>query len=264
MKIKDILDKKNDELTIALSYLLDKSKSFIYLNPDYRLNDEEIEAVNNIEDKLKEGQPLQYAIGHWEFYGLDLIVDDRALIPRFETEILVEYIINADVNKEKILDIGTGTGAISLALAKNLDKTSIIGVDISDKALALANENKVRLKTDNVQFIKSDLFNNINEKFDLIVSNPPYISEDDYKNLDDKLFLEPKSALVGGVDGLDFYREIIKKASDYLNIDGHLVFEIGYDQKVAINNLLIKSDFKNIQNIKDYNGFDRIIIAQKG
>lgn len=264
MKIKDILDKKNDELTIALSYLLDKSKSFIYLNPDYRLNDEEIEAVINIEDKLKEGQPLQYAIGHWEFYGLDLIVDDRALIPRFETEILVEYIINADVNKEKILDIGTGTGAISLALAKNLDKTSIIGVDISDKALALANENKVRLKTDNVQFIKSDLFNNINEKFDLIVSNPPYISEDDYKNLDDKLFLEPKSALVGGVDGLDFYREIIKKASDYLNIDGHLVFEIGYDQKVAINNLLIKSDFKNIQNIKDYNGFDRIIIAQKG
>lgn len=264
MKIKDILDKKNDELTIALSYLLDKSKSFIYLNPDYRLNDEEIEAVNNIEDKLKEGQPLQYAIGHWEFYGLDLIVDDRALIPRFETEILVEYIINADVNKEKILDIGTGTGAISLALAKNLDKTSIIGVDISDKALALANENKVRLKADNVQFIKSDLFNNINEKFDLIVSNPPYISEDDYKNLDDKLFLEPKSALVGGVDGLDFYREIIKKASNYLNIDGHLVFEIGYDQKVAINNLLIKSDFKNIQNIKDYNGFDRIIIAQKG
>lgn len=264
MKIKDILDKKNDELTIALSYLLDKSKSFIYLNPDYRLNDEEIEAINNIEYKLKEGQPLQYAIGHWEFYGLDLIVDDRALIPRFETEILIEYIINADVNKEKILDIGTGSGAISLALAKNLDKTSIIGVDISDKALALANENKLRLKADNVQFIKSDLFNNINEKFDLIVSNPPYISEDDYKNLDDKLFLEPKSALVGGVDGLDFYREIIKKASDYLNIDGHLVFEIGYDQKVAINNLLIKSDFKNIQNIKDYNGFDRIIIAQKG
>lgn len=264
MKIKDILDKKNDELTIALSYLLDKSRSFIYLNPDYRLNDEEIEAVINIEDKLKEGQPLQYAIGHWEFYGLDLIVDDRALIPRFETEILVEYIINSDINKEKILDIGTGTGAISLALAKNLDKTSIIGVDISDKALALANENKLRLKADNVQFIKSDLFNNINEKFDLILSNPPYISENDYKNLDDKLFLEPKSALVGGVDGLDFYRKIIMNASNYLNVGGHLVFEIGYDQKVAINNLLIKSDFKNIQNIKDYNGFDRIIIAQKG
>jgi len=105
---------------------------------------------------------------------------------------------------------------------------------------------------------------NVEGKFDIIVSNPPYISESDYKKLDEKLFYEPKSALVGGNDGLDFYKAIIKNAGNYLNKDGHLVFEIGYDQKESINNLLIKSDFKNIKNIKDFNGFDRIIIAQKG
>ena len=264
MKIKDILAKNNPELIIALSYLIDKSKSFIYLNQDFILNEETSYDLKIIEQKLAKGEPLQYAIGHWDFFGLDLLVDKRALIPRFETEILVEYILDSSITKKSILDIGTGTGAISLALANNLDESKVIGVDISDEALSLANENKKRLALDNVNFLKSDLFTNVNEKFDLVVSNPPYISEEDYKSLDKKLFYEPKTALVGGIDGLDFYKDIIKEASNYLNDDGHLIFEIGYDQKAAINDLLIKSDFKNIDNIKDYNGFDRIVVAQKG
>ena len=264
MKIKDILAKNNPDLIIALSYLIDKSKSFIYLNQDFILNEETSYDLKIIEQKLAKGEPLQYAIGHWDFFGLDLLVDKRALIPRFETEILVEYILDSSINKKAILDIGTGTGAISLALANNLDGSKVIGVDISDEALSLADENKKRLALDNVNFLKSDLFTNVNEKFDLVVSNPPYISEEDYKSLDKKLFYEPKTALVGGIDGLDFYKDIIKEASNYLNDDGHLIFEIGYDQKAAINDLLIKSDFKNIDNIKDYNGFDRIVVAQKG
>ena len=264
MKIKDILAKNNPDLIIALSYLIDKSKSFIYLNQDFILNEETSYDLKIIEQKLAKGEPLQYAIGHWDFFGLDLLVDKRALIPRFETEILVEYILDSSINKKSILDIGTGTGAISLALANNLDESKVIGVDISDEALSLADENKKRLALDNVNFLKSDLFTNVNEKFDLVVSNPPYISEEDYKSLDKKLFYEPKTALVGGIDGLDFYKDIIKEASNYLNDDGHLIFEIGYDQKAAINDLLIKSDFKNIDNIKDYNGFDRIVVAQKG
>ena len=264
MKIKDILAKNNPDLIIALSYLIDKSKSFIYLNLDFILNEETSYDLKIIEQKLAKGEPLQYAIGHWDFFGLDLLVDKRALIPRFETEILVEYILDSPINKKSILDIGTGTGAISLALANNLDESKVIGVDISDEALSLADENKKRLALDNVNFLKSDLFTNVNEKFDLVVSNPPYISEEDYKNLDKKLFYEPKTSLVGGIDGLDFYKDIIKEASNYLNDDGHLIFEIGYDQKAAINDLLIKSDFKNIDNIKDYNGFDRIVVAQKG
>ena len=264
MKIKDILAKNNPDLIIALSYLIDKSKSFIYLNLDFILNEETSYDLKIIEQKLAKGEPLQYAIGHWDFFGLDLLVDKRALIPRFETEILVEYILDSPINKKSILDIGTGTGAISLALANNLDESKVIGVDISDETLSLADENKKRLALDNVNFLKSDLFTNVNEKFDLIVSNPPYISEEDYKSLDKKLFYEPKTSLVGGIDGLDFYKDIIKEASNYLNDDGHLIFEIGYDQKAAINDLLIKSDFKNIDNIKDYNGFDRIVVAQKG
>ncbi|WP_394011608.1 peptide chain release factor N(5)-glutamine methyltransferase [Anaerococcus cruorum] len=264
MKIKDILAKNNPDLIIALSYLINKSKSFIYLNQDFNLNEETSYDLKIIEQKLAKGEPLQYAIGHWDFFGLDLLVDKRALIPRFETEILVEYILDSSITKKSILDIGTGTGAISLALANNLDESKVIGVDISDEALSLANENKKRLALDNVNFLKSDLFTNVNEKFDLIVSNPPYISEEDYKSLDKKLFYEPTTALVGGIDGLDFYKDIIKEASNYLNNDGHLIFEIGYDQKAAINDLLIKSDFKNRDNIKDYNGFDRIVVAQKG
>lgn len=264
MKIKDILAKNNPDLIIALSYLIDKSKSFIYLNLDFILNEETSYDLKIIEQKLAKGEPLQYAIGHWDFFGLDLLVDKRALIPRFETEILVEYILDSPINKKSILDIGTGTGAISLALANNLDESKVIGVDISDETLSLADENKKRLALDNVNFLKSDLFTNVNEKFDLVVSNPPYISEEDYKSLDKKLFYEPKTSLVGGIDGLDFYKDIIKEASNYLNDDGHLIFEIGYDQKAAINDLLIKSDFKNIDNIKDYNGFDRIVVAQKG
>ena len=264
MKIKDILDKKNDELIIALTYIIDRSKSFIYLNPDFELNDEISLKINDIEKKINDGMPLQYAIGHWQFYGLDLNVDQRALIPRFETEILVDYILKSDMKKNNILDIGTGSGAISISLAKNLKNSKIIGVDIEEKALSLANENKDKLNLKNVSFLKSNLFSNVDGQFDIIVSNPPYISEEDYKKLDKKLFFEPKSALVGGKDGLDFYKEIIKKSPIYLNKGGHLVFEIGYDQKDVINDLLIKSDFKNIENIKDFNGFDRIIIAEKG
>lgn len=264
MKIKDVLAKDNNDLIIALSYIIDKSKSFIYLNQDLVLDEKTKMALDDIERKLAKDEPLQYALGHWEFFGLDLLVDKRALIPRFETEILVDYILNADIKKNNILDIGTGSGAISLALAKNLIKSTVTGVDISDEALSLAKENKKKLTLENVDFIKSDLFTNVDGKFDLIVSNPPYISEKDYKTLDEKLFFEPKSALVAGIDGLDFYKDIIKEASEYLNDCGHLIFEIGYDQKAAINDLLIKSDFKNLENIKDFNGFDRIIMAQKG
>ena len=251
-------------MIIALSYVLDKSKSYIYLNPNFKLSEEDEKRIVKIENDLEDGEPLQYAIGEWEFYGLNLIVDQRALIPRFETEIIVDYIIKSEYNKDKILDIGAGSGAISLSLAYNLPKSTVIGVDIEDNALMIANENKNRLGLSNVNFIKSDLFTNVDDKFDLIVSNPPYISLKDYNSLDKVLYHEPKSALLGGDDGLYFYRKIIKDASAYLNDEGHLIFEIGYDQKGKISDLLTKSDFKNLEFMEDFNGFDRFIIAQKG
>lgn len=264
MQIKDIINKGNDDLLIALSYLLDKPRGFLLLNSAYELSKQTEDEINAIENKLKENYPLQYALGRWEFYGLELKVDNRALIPRYETEILIEEILKAQINKKTILDIGTGTGAISLALGKNLPASQIIGIDIDDNALDLAKSNKEKLEIRNVDFFQSDLFSNIDGKFDIIVSNPPYINLKDYLSLDEKLYYEPKKALLGGNDGLYFYEKIIEDASLYLNEKGHLFFEIGYDQKVNVNDLLIKSDFKNIKIIKDYNGFDRVVIAQKG
>lgn len=264
MKIRDIIERKNEDLIIALTYLLDKPKSYLYLNPNLDLDSNLSKNILEIESKIVKGYPLQYAIGYWNFYNIRLKVDQRALIPRFETEIIIDYIIKSDYNKDKILDIGSGSGAISLSLAYNLYNSQIIGLDISREAIDLSNENKDYLKLTNVEFKISDLFDNICEKFDIIISNPPYINKKDYKNLDDKLYYEPKNALYGGEDGLYFYRKIISEANKFLTEDGHLIFEIGYDQKDEINKLLIKSDFKNIENLKDFNDFDRFVIAKKG
>ena len=264
MKISDFLKIDYDTSLIALTYILGKSKSYVLMNQNLDLNSEQNQRLNDIINKRKDSYPLQYAIGEWEFYNIKLKVDERALIPRFETEIIVDYLIKSTITKEKILDIGTGTGAISLALAKNIKNTLVIGSDIEDRALSLACENKVLTGIKNVDFIKSDLFADISGTYDLIVSNPPYIDKKDYESLDKELYYEPKSALYGGEDGLDFYRKIISEASKYLNNQGHLVFEIGYNQKEILNNLLSKQGFVNIQNIKDFNDFDRFIIAQKG
>ena len=264
MKISDFLKIDYDTTLIALTYILGKSKSYILLNQDLKLNSEQSQRLNDIINKRSNSYPLQYAIGEWEFYNLRLKVDERALIPRFETEIIVDYIIKSDMKKDNILDIGTGTGAIALSLGKNIRNCQVLGSDIEEKALSLARENKELTKISNVDFIKSDLFEYISGKFDLIISNPPYIDKEDYGKLEKELYFEPKSALYGGEDGLFFYKKIINEASNYLNNEGHLIFEIGYDQKEFLNYLLKERGFKSIINLKDFNDFDRFIIAQKG
>lgn len=263
MKIKDILEKNNNDLIIALTYLLNTNKNLLFLNKEEALDEKIENELKIINDKINEGYPLQYAIGKWNFYGLDLLVDKRALIPRYETEILVDLIINDNLNKnnKKILDIGTGSGAISLALSKNLKDSKIIGVDISKNAIDLANENKIKLNINNVEFKESDIFSNIEEKFDIIVSNPPYINKEDFEKLDNKLYYEPQNALYGGEDGLYFYKKIIKNAKNFLNKNGKIYLEIGYDQKDSISDLLEEYGYKQIKSYKDFNDFDRIIKA---
>lgn len=261
MKIKDILEKNNNDLIIALTYLLNTNKNLLFLNKEEALDEKIENELKIINDKINEGYPLQYAIGKWNFYGLDLLVDKRALIPRYETEILVDLIINDNSNNKKILDIGTGSGAISLALSKNLKDSKIIGVDISKNAIDLANENKIKLNINNVEFKESDIFSNIEEKFDIIVSNPPYINKEDFEKLDNKLYYEPQNALYGGEDGLYFYKEIIKNAKKFLNKNGKIYLEIGYDQKDSISDLLEEYGYKQIKSYKDFNDFDRIIKA---
>ena len=169
MIIKEYLDKNYDISLIALTYLLDTSKSNIILRSGEELDKDTSTRLDEVLDKFEKGYPLQYAIGEWEFYGINFKVDKRALIPRFETEIIVDYLIKSDWKKDKILDIGTGSGAIALSLGKNLEKSEILASDISDDALDLARENKKRIGVHNVSFIKSDIFEEISGKFDIII-----------------------------------------------------------------------------------------------
>lgn len=265
MNIKELIEKHGgtNENWLILEYLTGKKS--VELKMDLRFC---VDSIYNdfleIIEKRKQNYPLQYILGKWEFYGLELFVDESALIPRFETEILVDEILKLDCKKDKILDIGCGSGAISLALADNLKKSYVYGIDINKEAIKLSNKNKEKLNLKNVDFFESDIFSNIKEKnFDIIVSNPPYIDEIDMKTLEKELSFEPQNALYGGKDGLFFYKKIILGSLDYLSANGVLAFEIGYNQMKIISNLLIENGFEILLQKKDFAGFDRIIIGKR-
>lgn len=265
MVVKDVLDLFGsvDGERILEKYLNYK-KIDIFLNSKKEIEKEIEEKILKDYKLYENGMPLQYIIGKWNFYGRDFYVGENVLIPRYETEILIENILKISNHEKisKILEIGIGTGIISITLGSEIKNTEILGVDISDEALKLANKNRELHNMDNIKFIKSDLYEKVEGKFDLIVSNPPYINREDMKKLDKKLSYEPELALFGGEDGLDFYRDIIKDSNRYLNKGGYIAFEIGYDQRESIIDLLEKNNFTEIKAIKDYNGFDRCIIGK--
>lgn len=218
--------------------------------------------------RAKNRKPLQYILGEWEFYGLPFKVRENVLIPRPDTEILVEQCIQLmrEIEEPNILDIGSGSGAISIAIANELKSSSVTGVDINEDAIRLANENKVLNKVENVNFMKSDLFEKLDEdfKYDLIVSNPPYITKEEYETLMPEVKnFEPKNALTDLGDGLYFYREISKKAGAYLKDTGYLAFEIGYKQAKDVSKILEDNNFAILSVVKDYGGNDRVVLAKK-
>ena len=218
--------------------------------------------------RAKNRKPLQYILGEWEFYGLPFKVRENVLIPRPDTEILVEQCIQLmrEIEEPNILDIGSGSGAISIAIANELKSSSVTGVDINEDAIRLANENKVLNKVENVNFMKSDLFEKLDEdfKYDLIVSNPPYITKEEYETLMPEVKnFEPKNALTDLGDGLYFYREISKKAEAYLKDTGYLAFEIGYKQAKDVSKILEDNNFAVLSIVKDYGGNDRVVLAKK-
>ena len=218
--------------------------------------------------RAKKRKPLQYILGEWEFYGLPFKVSEGVLIPRADTEILVEQCIQLmrEVEEPNILDIGSGSGAISIAIANELKSSSVTGIDINEKAIELANENKTLNKIENVNFIKSDLFEKIDKdfKYDLIVSNPPYISKNEYETLMSEVKnYEPQNALTDLGDGLYFYREMSKLAGEYLKDTAYLAYEIGYNQAKDVTKILQNNNFDILSVIKDYGGNDRVVIAKK-
>lgn len=230
------------------------------------VTDEDYKFVENIFIKLASHIPAQYIIGHADFFGMQLKVDERVLIPRPETEELVELILTENPEKNlKVLDIGTGSGAIALALAKNRPDWSVTAADISQEALDLSLEN-AKAQNLNLSFIKSDCFSEISSKYDIIVSNPPYISREDQEEVGlNVLHSEPHLALFADEDGLAIYRRIGEDSKDYLNDGGKIYLEIGYKQGQSVPNLFRKNfPEKRVRTLKDQFGQDRMVVIDDG
>lgn len=209
--------------------------------------------------------PYAYIVGHKEFMKIDFIVNESVLIPRADTEILVEETIKIcrkfGNEQTSILDICTGSGCIAVSLAKYIENAKVDASDISEDALKVAKINASNNDV-NVDFIKSNLFDSINQKYDVIVSNPPYIKREVIDTLEKEVKdNEPLIALNGGKDGLDFYRRISKDAKEHLNKDGYVIFEIGYDQASEVLEILNRDGYKNVRVVKDYSENDRVVIA---
>ena len=230
------------------------------------VTEEEKEFVEEIYTKLANHIPAQYIIGHAEFFGMQLKVDERVLIPRPETEELVDLILTENPEKNlKVLDIGTGSGAIALALAKNRPDWTITASDISQDALDLASKN-AEFQNLNIFLKKSDCFSEISSKYDIIVSNPPYISRRDESEVGlNVLHSEPHLALFADEDGLAIYRRIAEEAKDYLNDGGKIYLEIGYKQGQSVP-ALFKENFpeKRVRTLKDQFGQDRMVVVDDG
>lgn len=252
---------------LLLQFILNKPRQYllVYDNETVGLRHE----VNYFKaiKKLIKGIPIQHITHMQEFMKMNFYVDENVLIPRQDTEVLVEEVISIanKINAKKILDLCTGSGAIAVSLAKYIEKSKITAVDISKKALNIAKINAKNNEVENqITFIESDLFKNIPKgKYDIIVSNPPYIKKDIIRTLNKDVQKEPKIALDGGYDGLEFYRKIIYKAYEYLKFNGYLCLEIGYDQKKEVIELIENEEkYINTYSKKDLYGNDRVIITK--
>ena len=258
---------------IVFSHILNIDRMMLFTKYRDDIEDEKIEKIRYFIQKIgREKFPVQYLLNEQEFYKRKFYVDKGVLIPRQDTEILVEKMIDilkTKISKNqvhpKILDIGVGSGIIGITAALEVESSYVLGVDISEKALETAQKNKEILKVSNIKFLKSDLFENVEFKqFDMIVSNPPYISLNEVGIMsDDTLLHEPSEALFAENDGLYFYYEICQKAFDYLADFGYLLFEIGYKQGKNVSEIMKNFGFKNIDVIQDLAGLDRVVIGQK-
>lgn len=259
------------EAVLVLAHLLEVDKSYIYIHGDKEVSKDIEHEFMGIMGKRANGHPLQYLLNREDFMGLSFYIEEGVLIPRPETELLVEFIIDyiCKDSRVNILDIGVGSGAISLSIAKNCPNARVIGIDIGDTPIKVANINKESLGIENALFYQGDMFealekNKIDKRFHIIVSNPPYIRTKDLEDLQVEVRNhEPLLALDGGCDGLNFYRRISKEASRYLKADGMLAYEIGFNQGEEVRDIMLQEGYKDISILKDYQGHDRIVYGFK-
>ena len=281
MKLKEILNRAVYKLKdakieqpilkarILMQYTLGVSRNELIIYDQKILSKvQEKQYMQNV-DKLINGIPLQHITHSQEFMKLSFFINEDVLIPRPDTEILVEEVlaITKRLTRPRILDLCTGSGAIAISIAKYAPNAYLYASDKSVKAIEVAKKNaKANKVEDRIEFVESNLFESIPKmKFDMIVSNPPYIKTDEIKTLDKEVQNEPKVALDGGVDGLDFYRKISNKAYDYLKYNGYLCLEIGYNQKNYVIDILERENrYSDTYSKKDLCDNDRIIVTRVG
>ncbi|MGL6114766.1 MAG: peptide chain release factor N(5)-glutamine methyltransferase [Cetobacterium sp.] len=267
LKNNNVADSRLDAEYI-FAEVLGVTRATLTLNFHRKIKEEEKQKIREmLIERGKKKRPLQYILGEWEFFGLPFKVDERVLIPRADTEILVEQckFILEQMENPKVLDIGTGSGAISITLGKIVPTAIVLGADISSDALAVAEENKHLNKVNNVNFIKSDIFSNIIDKeYDLIVSNPPYIPQSEYETLMDEVKNhEPKGALTDSGDGYYFYKTISKEGKNHLKKGGYLAFEVGYNQAQEVAKFMENDGYDIVAIVKDYGNIERVVIGRK-
>lgn len=268
MKMENI-DSPKLKARLLMQFVLNQTRQYLMVYDEKKLTKEEEENYQETVEELIKGVPLQHITHRQEFMKMDFYVNHHVLIPRPDTEVLVEEVIQIarKIKAKKILDLCTGSGAIAVSLAKYIENSQITATDISTKALEIAVLNAKKQQVDKqIAFLQSDLFKELpKEKYDMIVSNPPYIKKEIIKTLDKEVQKEPHIALDGGQDGLDFYRKIIHQSYEFLKYRGYLCLEIGYDQKIDVIELIEKEEkYIDTYGKKDLYGNDRVIITRVG
>ena len=263
-EVRKQLKENGHEADWIISHATGMSQSDFVMNPR-EVTDDEMQKINEIITRRNSGEPLQYILGYTEFMGMTFKVNEDTLIPRQDTETLVETVVTGLGSKKvRVLDIGTGSGCIGISIAKLCPNAEVVLLDYSDAILSVAKEN-AELNGVNVEFIRCDILEEIPKgEYDIIVSNPPYIETDVIFSLDNIVSsYEPVEALDGGFDGLMFYRRIIEEvAKEILKEDGEVAFEIGYTQGEDVSEMLREEDFSNIKVRRDPCGNDRVVTAR--
>ena len=258
------IDEAELDARYILEYITGLNSAQYFIHSEDIIEKNKAEEFFRLIERRSKRIPLSYVIGTRDFFGLTFKVDENVLIPEQETELLVEEVIKHSEGKS-VLDMCTGSGCIAISIALFGKPSKVAASDISEKALEVARENAKSLKAGEISFIQGDMFENVTDKFDIIVSNPPYIETGEI----DELMPEvrdyiPRLALDGDIDGLKFYRIISKEAVKKLNKNGRIFYEIGYNQSRAVASILLENGFTDITVIKDYSGLDRIVMAKLG
>lgn len=256
------IDEAELDARYILEYITGLNSAQYFIHSEDIIEKNKAEEFFRLIERRSKRIPLSYVIGTRDFFGLTFKVDENVLIPEQETELLVEEVIKHSEGKS-VLDMCTGSGCIAISIALFGKPSKVAASDISEKALEVARENAKSLKSGEISFIQGDMFENVTDKFDIIVSNPPYIETGEI----DELMPEvrdyiPRLALDGDIDGLKFYRIISKEAVKKLNKNGRIFYEIGYNQSRAVASILLENGFTDVKIMKDYSGLDRIVMAK--